>query len=41
VQKGSQGSLGDEIKFFLNENKFVVEKGLSVIMPSQMTEKKQ
>ncbi len=41
VKKGMQGSLGDEIKFFTRENRFVIEKGSSVVMPSEFSEKKK
>lgn len=37
VTQGERGSQGDEIRFFVNENRFVIENGISVIMPSEMT----
>jgi LPS export ABC transporter protein LptC/lipopolysaccharide transport protein LptA len=38
VVQGNRGSAGDEIRFFIDENRFVVEKGLSMIMPTEVME---
>jgi len=37
VTQGERGSQGETIKFFVNENRFVIEKGMSMIMPTEMT----
>lgn len=37
VKQGERGSQGDEIRFMVNENRFVITKGMSMIMPEEMT----
>ncbi|MCD4654997.1 LptA/OstA family protein, partial [bacterium] len=37
LTQGERGSQGDVIRFFVNENRFVIEKGMSMIMPAEMT----
>ncbi|HPQ38788.1 MAG TPA: LptA/OstA family protein [bacterium] len=37
VKQGERGSQGDEIRFIVNENRFVITKGMSMIMPGEMT----
>lgn len=38
VIQGERGSEGDEVRFFINENRFVIEKGTSMILPSEIVE---
>ena len=37
IWTGERGSQGDEFKYFLGENRFTIEKGLSVVMPSEIS----
>lgn len=36
IWQGERGAEAEEIKVFVNENRFTIEKGLSVIMPSEL-----
>ncbi len=36
IWQGERGAEAEEIKVFVDENRFTIEKGLSVIMPSQL-----
>ncbi len=37
IQQDVRGTQGDEITFYLEENRFIIEKGESIIMPSELT----
>ncbi len=38
VIQDDRGSAGSEIRFFIDENRFVVDEGISMIMPAEMME---
>ncbi|MBN1297842.1 hypothetical protein JXA80_13785, partial [bacterium] len=37
VKQGERGSQGDEIRFLVDENRFSISNGMSMIMPGEMT----
>ncbi|MBN1879594.1 LPS export ABC transporter periplasmic protein LptC [bacterium] len=37
VTQGERGSQGDEVRFFIQENRFEIDKGISMIMPSEIS----
>lgn len=37
VTQGERGSQGDEVRFFIQENRLEIDKGISMIMPSEIS----